>query len=93
MRNGDFTDDTSVAQLLKRCEVIFSNNYLFDPRTQSARQPKTLSPKDKFSCVDFCVTMLIPTPQSSPPLVFQAHVGATPTNGEGQAEAILAATW
>jgi hypothetical protein len=44
MLNADFTNDTSVAQLLKRCDVIFSNNYLFDPPT--ARQPKTLSLND-----------------------------------------------
>jgi len=44
MLNADFAKDTSVAQLLKSCDVVFSNNYLFDPPT--ARQPTTLSLND-----------------------------------------------
>ena len=43
--NADFTNDTDVAQLLKRCDVVFSNNYLFDPPT--GRQPTSLSLNDK----------------------------------------------
>jgi hypothetical protein len=45
MLNADFTNDNSVPQLLKRCDVVFSNNYLFDPPT--GRQPTSLSLNDK----------------------------------------------